>query len=194
MSGGGTGRGTHRTVRAVRAVALGALGALLLGAITDCGGGGGGGGAAAPASPVAITVTSTAFEQDGTIPDRYTCSGSGTVPALAWSGVPADAGWLALVVDDPSAPGGTFHHWYVVQIPSTVKGVAEGGAAPGRAVVGWKAPCPPSGSTDTYEFTVYALPKGYAPAKLGTVPVYDADGLEAHALGEGTLSATATGK
>ncbi|MFC1420833.1 YbhB/YbcL family Raf kinase inhibitor-like protein [Streptacidiphilus cavernicola] len=177
--------------RVVRVGALG-LGALcMLGAVTGCGGGGGA--AVHPTAPAAITVTSADFQQDGVIPVRFTCAGDGTVPALAWSGVPADTGWLALVVDDPSAPGGTYHHWYVVQIPPAVKGVAEGGAPQGRTVVGWKAPCPPTHTTDTYEFTVYALPKGYAPTKLGAVPVYDVDGLAAHALGEGTLSATATG-
>ncbi|MHA6763374.1 YbhB/YbcL family Raf kinase inhibitor-like protein [Streptacidiphilus sp. PAMC 29251] len=181
--------------RAIRELALGAL---LLAAVTACGGGGGNGGgstAAEPsASPVPITVTSTAFQQGGSIPDEYTCAGDGTAPALAWSGVPADAGWLALVVNDPSAPGGTYHHWYVVQIPVATTGVAEGGTPQGRTVVGWKPPCPPSGSTDTYEFTVYALPKGYQPTKVGTVPSYDLDGLEAHAVGKGMLSATATGK
>ena len=150
--------------------------------------------AAAPAEPAAITVTSTAFQQNGTIPDAYTCSGQGAIPALAWSGVPSGTAWLALVVDDPSAPGGTFHHWYVIRIPAGTGGVARGVAPQGRTVVGWKAPCPPSGSTDTYEFSVYAMPEGYVPTALGKVPVPDADGLAAHALGEGTLSATATGK
>ena len=190
--------GLHAGRREGRAAGAAVLGALLLGGAVGCGSGGAGPAAAptpAPtsAAPAAITVTSPDFQQGGTIPKRYTCSGDGTVPALAWSGVPAGTGWLALVVEDPSAPGGTFHHWYVVQIPPGTKGVAEGGAPQGRSVVGWTAPCPPSGNTDTYEFTVYAMPKGYVPAKTGTVPRYDVDGLEAHAVGEGMLSATASG-
>jgi phosphatidylethanolamine-binding protein (PEBP) family uncharacterized protein len=175
-----------------RAIGTATASVLALGALAGCGARGGG--ATAPAVPAAITVTSTAFHQGGTIPDAYTCSGRGAIPALAWSGVPAGTAWLALVVDDPSAPGGTFHHWYVIRIPPGTRGVAENVAPHGRIVVGWQAPCPPSGSTDTYQFSVYAMPKGYVPTALGAVPVPDADGLAAHALGEGTLSATATGK
>jgi Raf kinase inhibitor-like YbhB/YbcL family protein len=108
-----------------------------------------------------ITVTSPAFEAGGAIPDTFTCRGAGDVPPLAWTGVPAGADSLALVVHDPDAPRGPFLHWVVVGIPASATGMAElpAGAAEGLNSAGrhgWYPPCPPHG-THRYVFTVYAL-------------------------------------
>ena len=120
--------------------------------------------------PQTITVTSSAFAENETVPSRYTCDGENVSPPLAWTGVPSEAAALALVVDDPDAPRGTFTHWVVLDIPVSESGSDEAGV-PGAGVqaknsagdAGWFGPCPPSG-THHYRFTVYALstPTGLA--------------------------------
>ena len=109
-----------------------------------------------------ITVTSSAFKEGQPIPAEYSCDGPGRIPALSWQGAPTDAP-LALVVDDPDAPRGTFTHWVVLDLPSGTTeldgeslpaGATEAMNSGGR--VGWYPPCPPSG-THRYRFTVHAL-------------------------------------
>src|SRR3990170_5065384 len=60
---------------------------------------------------VQMKISSTAFEQNGQIPKKYTCDGSDVNPPLKFEGVPAEAKSLALIVDDPDAPVGTWVHW-----------------------------------------------------------------------------------
>jgi len=116
----------------------------------------------APDAPTSITVTSRTFEDGRQIPPDNTCKGAGTPPALAWTGVPPAAKSLALVVDDPDAPGGTYVHWVVYDLQpadGTLAGPAPTGAreaANSGGGDGWTPPCPPSG-THHYRFTVYAL-------------------------------------
>jgi Raf kinase inhibitor-like YbhB/YbcL family protein len=128
----------------------------------------GGGQAKEPATtaPSGITVTSTAFRDGGTIPRKYTCDGDGVSPPLAWKGVPPNTGALALVVDDPDAPKGTFTHWVLLDLEPTTTLIAEGHAgftqaknSAGKAE--YFGPCPPSG-THHYRFTVYALSEATA--------------------------------
>lgn len=114
-------------------------------------------------APDVITVTSPAFREGGPIPPRFTCDGDGVSPPLAWHGVPADAEAVALVVDDPDAPRGTFVHWVVLDLPAGTKEVGAdavpSGAIQARNSAGrasYFGPCPPSG-THHYRFTVYAL-------------------------------------
>ena len=110
-----------------------------------------------------ITVSSSAFQDRQPIPERFTCDGDGDAPPLTWDDVPSDAAALALVVDDPDAPNGTFVHWIVLDIPSETTGL-EAGAVPSGATqaknsagkASYAGPCPPSG-THRYRFTVYAL-------------------------------------
>lgn len=110
-----------------------------------------------------ITVSSTAFTDDQPIPARFTCDGAGDTPPLAWDGIPKEAAALALVVDDPDAPNGTFVHWVVLDLPPETTQL-DGGTLPSGAVQAknsagkpsYYGPCPPSG-THHYRFTVYAL-------------------------------------
>jgi Raf kinase inhibitor-like YbhB/YbcL family protein len=112
----------------------------------------------------AMIVTSSDFSQGQMIPDRFSCQGDNVSPALSWSGVPAQAKSLALVVEDPDAPSGTFIHWIVVNLPPKIQGLAEGGPLPagaqeitnsgGRKT--YMGPCPPSG-THHYHFKLFAL-------------------------------------
>jgi Raf kinase inhibitor-like YbhB/YbcL family protein len=110
----------------------------------------------------AMKISSTAFADGQSIPGKYTCDGSDTNPPLAFSGAPASAKDLALVVDDPDAPGGTFDHWIVWNIPATTTAVAEGQSpqgVTGRNGFGKNAyggPCPPGGE-HRYQFKLYAL-------------------------------------
>jgi Raf kinase inhibitor-like YbhB/YbcL family protein len=125
----------------------------------------GGGGDAAPDVPDTIKLTSPAFADGATIPTRFTCAGEETSPPLRWSGVPHDARELALIVDDPDAPGGTFVHWVLCKLSPDSDALAEGkvpaGALEGESSAGKAAyvgPCPPPGDDPHhYDFTLYAL-------------------------------------
>jgi Raf kinase inhibitor-like YbhB/YbcL family protein len=118
----------------------------------------------APAAPDRIALTSSAFPANGTIPKRFTCDGANVSPPLRWSGVPADARELALLVEDPDA-GGTFVHWVLFKLEPDSAGIAEGevpaGARQGKNSAGdasYTGPCPPKGDTPHhYEFFLYAL-------------------------------------
>ena len=138
------------------------------------------------ATPAAITLTSSAFADSEAVPAKYTCLGGGTIPPLSWTGVPKDTAWLALYMEDTSASDLT--HWYTVEIPAGTNGVTEGQQPKGHVVSSYLPPCPEAGTEDDYVFTVYALPKDYSPAKIGSVISFDPDGLHAHAIGEGTLT------
>ena len=107
-----------------------------------------------------LIVKSPAFENNKSIPKKYSCDGDEVNPALTVEGIPAAAKTLALVIDDPDAPRGTFDHWVVYNIPPTTK-IGEN-SVPGTEGVnsasqhGYIGMCPPSG-THRYFFKVYAL-------------------------------------
>lgn len=114
-----------------------------------------------------MNLTSPAFKDGGAIPAKYSCDGEGVSPPLAWTGVPAGAQALALIVEDPDAPSGVFTHWVVFNIPPTADGLSENashegmpaGAKQGRNSMGrtgWFGPCPPSGAHH-YVFHLYAV-------------------------------------
>jgi hypothetical protein len=106
-------------------------------------------------------ITSEAFEHEGTIPTRFTCDGENTSPELLLRGVPGGVMSLAIIVDDPDAPSGTFVHWVAYDIPPT--DTIPEGSSPGTTGrnstggTGYLGPCPPSGPAHRYFFTVYAL-------------------------------------
>ncbi len=70
-----------------------------------------------------ITVRSPAFADGDTIPGVYTCDGDDVSPPLEWSGVPSDVAELAVVVEDPDAPGGTFVHWVLWGLDAGLSGL-----------------------------------------------------------------------
>jgi Raf kinase inhibitor-like YbhB/YbcL family protein len=131
--------------------------------LVGCGDDGGEGGDAPSGGDDLIDVTSPAFTDGEPIPAQYTCdSDDERSPPLNWSGVPAGARAVALVVDDPDAPGG-YVHWVVVDLPAGQGGLAGGDlAGEGIEIVNssgeaaYAGPCPPSG-VHHYRFTVYAL-------------------------------------
>ena len=116
-----------------------------------------------------MRIFSPAFSPGAAIPGKYTCDGSDVNPPLAFSGVPAAAKGLALVVDDPDAPAGVWDHWIVWNISPGTGAIGENSLPPGASQGrnGWGksaygGPCPPSGR-HRYLFRLYALD---APLKL----------------------------
>lgn len=114
-----------------------------------------------------LRLTSPALGPGAAIPAAFTCQGQGTSLPLAWSGVPAGAQSLALVVEDPDAPKGTFTHWIVYDLPPSAGALAAGaastglprGAQQGRndyGRPGYGPPCPPRGQHH-YVISLYAL-------------------------------------
>lgn len=113
--------------------------------------------------PASIAVSSNDLTDGGTVPADFTCDGDEVSPQLAWDAVPDDAAVLALVVDDPDAPSGTFTHWVVLDIPTTTSATNRGEVPAGGTVglnsageASYAGMCPPDGSHD-YRFTVFAL-------------------------------------
>jgi Raf kinase inhibitor-like YbhB/YbcL family protein len=128
-------------------------------------------------STMSFSLTSPAFAHQAEMPRRYTCevSGAELSPPLAWSGVPAGARSLALIVDDPDAPDPqaprrTWVHWVLYNLPPAAGGLVEGaGGAAAHGLPagtrqgdndwnrpGYGAPCPPVGR-HRYFFKLYAL-------------------------------------
>ncbi len=113
-----------------------------------------------------MSLSSPAFRQGERIPAKYTCQGKDISPPLAWSGVPASTRSLALIMDDPDAPGGVFTHWVIFNIPPERRQLAEavpaefGSGLQGSTDFGsngYGGPCPPPGHPHHYRFTLYAL-------------------------------------
>jgi len=109
------------------------------------------------------SFTSSAFAAGGTIPRRHSCDGEDRSPPLSWTTPPAGSRSLALILDDPDAPGGRFVHWLAWGIGPDTGGLAEGEAAPLEGhndfgTVGYRGPCPPRGrGPHRYRFRLHAL-------------------------------------
>lgn len=115
-----------------------------------------------------MKLESPIFTANGMIPSYYTCDGQDISPALSWDAPPTGTQSLALIVDDPDAPGYIFVHWVVYDIPAEVRHLPE--AVPPQATLlnggvqgkndfgnlGYGGPCPPSG-VHRYFFKLYAL-------------------------------------
>ena len=111
---------------------------------------------------MSMTVSSTEFAEGGLIPPRHTCDGENLSPPLSFSGVPAGTQELALLVEDPDAPSGTFVHWVAWGIDPSKGALPEGAAPPGVGANGfgrtsYGGPCPPPGSAHRYVFTAFAV-------------------------------------
>ncbi len=114
-------------------------------------------------------ITSTSFQHEKEIPAKYTCKGADVSPDLAWAGLPDGTKSLVLIADDPDAPGGTWVHWLMWNIPASVHVLHEGmpkdaqlkdGTRQGTndfGKLGYNGPCPPPGGPHRYFFRLYAL-------------------------------------
>lgn len=146
---------------------------------------------------MSIKLTSTAFQDGGLIPSNYTCDGANVSPTLNWSGVPPTAKALAIVCEDPDAPGKTWVHWVVYDIPPTTMQLSEGivheeklsnGSKQGTndfKKVGYGGPCPPSG-THRYFFRLYALDSETS-LGLGATKERLLEAIDGHVLAQGEL-------
>jgi Raf kinase inhibitor-like YbhB/YbcL family protein len=109
-----------------------------------------------------MKITSSAFQEGGNIPSKFTCDGGDSSPPLKIDGAPAEAKSLVLIVDDPDAPGGLFTHWLVWDIDPKTTDIPESSAPKGVqgkndfGKSGYGGPCPPSG-THRYYFKIFAL-------------------------------------
>jgi Raf kinase inhibitor-like YbhB/YbcL family protein len=107
-----------------------------------------------------MEISSPEFKNNEYIPAKFTCEGEDINPALIISAIPGDAQGLALIMDDPDAPMGTWVHWVVFDMPLVSR--IEENSVPGKLGVtssgrrDYHGPCPPSG-THHYFFKIYAL-------------------------------------
>ncbi len=154
-----------------------------------------------PKSPGAkLTVTSSAFEEGQPIPKQYTGEGADHSPPLKWDAPPEKTKSLALLVEDPDAPGGTFIHWIAFDLPADTRELAENASAgkmPEGTVqgtnsfgkTGYNGPKPPAGKAHRYVFKVFALDRKLdLDAKARHAQL--ADALHGHVLAEGELKGT----
>ena len=144
-----------------------------------------------------IKIASSAFENGGLIPSRYTCDGEDISPPLQWEQVPEGTMSIALICDDPDAPMGTFVHWVLFNLPAGAKELAEdvptdktlpNGARQGITDfgrIGYGGPCPPSG-THRYFFKIYALDAELT-LKAGAGKRELLKAMEGHVLAQGQL-------
>ena len=111
---------------------------------------------------VSMKLTSPEFEHNSAMPSEYTCDGANIIPELNIEEIPENAKSLALIMDDPDAPAGTWVHWVVWNIPLDTKTIQKGTEPQGVQGTtsfgkpGYGGPCPPSG-THRYFFKLYAL-------------------------------------
>lgn len=142
-----------------------------------------------------LELKSSAFQSGGDIPRKHTCDANDVSPQLSWSNAPAGTRAFALIADDPDAPGGTWVHWVIYDLPADAKELAEGipttealpkGAKQGTndfRKIGYGGPCPPPGLPHRYFFKLYALD---APTGLQTRATKQQllKAIENHVLGE----------
>jgi Raf kinase inhibitor-like YbhB/YbcL family protein len=111
-----------------------------------------------------LKISSSAFEDHGPIPVKYTGDGDDVSPSLEWSGAPENTRAFALVCHDPDAPlVDGFTHWVAygissdtTSVPEAAKNLKTGTNSVGNA--GYNGPAPPPGhGVHHYYFWVYAL-------------------------------------
>lgn len=146
-----------------------------------------------------LSLSSIAFQDGERIPVKYTCEGQDISPPLMWSEPPPGTQSLALIVDDPDAPGGVFTHWVLFNIlpdsrelPEAVPTQAQlpSGALQGKndfGRVGYGGPCPPPGRPHRYCFTLYALDRVLG-LKGGVSKKQVLDAMKGHILVQGKLT------
>lgn len=154
-----------------------------------------------------IQVTSTAFAEGKVIPKKYTGEGEDVPPPLAWSNLPEGTKQIALICDDPDAPGPQpWVHWVIYNLPADATGLPEGvprgprlkapaGGLQGKNSwdsdnIGYRGPLPPKGhGRHRYYFKLYALD-----VQLSLEPGLSKDALlkkiEGHVLAQGQLMST----
>lgn len=150
--------------------------------------------------PMSIELTSPVFKNGEAIPQKYSCDGEDISPPLHWDNVPAGTTSLALIMDDPDAPRGTWVHWVLYNIPPATnelpENVAPVDSLPGEGSqgnnswkrVGYGGPCPPV-RTHRYFFKIYALNTQLS-LDAGATKADVLQTMEGHILAQGHLMGT----
>jgi len=148
-----------------------------------------------------IQLTSDAFRHGDPIPSRYTCDGENISPQLSWGTVPDGTKSIAIIVEDPDAPRGTFLHWILYNLPPATTKLPEHvpedrrlprGGEQGMndmRTVGYFGPCPPPGRPHRFFFRLYALDTMLGTLSGGGSQAFH-KAVEGHVLGEGELMGT----
>lgn len=138
-----------------------------------------------------LTLTSSAFADQGSMDSRFTCDGANTSPPLSISGVPAEAKSLVLIMDDPDVPtsvraDGMWDHWIKFNIPPETREIPENTEPPGisgagtRGNLAYNGPCPPD-REHRYFFKLYALDTSLDLEEGASKPAVEA-AMEGHVL------------
>jgi Raf kinase inhibitor-like YbhB/YbcL family protein len=112
---------------------------------------------------MSVTITSASFAANAPIPVDHTCDGADQSPQLSWTSMPGTTRSIAVVLDDPDAPSGTFTHWLLWNVAAETRTLPPGAMGGGMAgtndfgKVGYNGPCPPKGKLHHYRFNVYGL-------------------------------------
>jgi Raf kinase inhibitor-like YbhB/YbcL family protein len=118
---------------------------------------------------MAFSISSSDFQNGAEIPKKFTCDGADSSPELSWIDPPTGTRGLALIADDPDAPGGIFTHWVLFNLPADIRNLSANvskvdelpnGARQGKngfRKIGYGGPCPPPGKPHRYFFKLYAL-------------------------------------
>jgi Raf kinase inhibitor-like YbhB/YbcL family protein len=145
-----------------------------------------------------MELKSSAFQNGGEIPRKFTCDANDISPLLSWDKAPTGTKAFALIADDPDAPVGTWVHWVIYDLPAETKELTEGKATtealPDGAKqgindfkkVGYGGPCPPRGSAHRYFFKLYAL-DGPTHLKPRATKQQLLSAMKGHILGEAEL-------
>lgn len=146
-------------------------------------------------STAKFSLASQVFKEGENIPTKYTCDGKDVSPPLSWGSPDAGTKSLALIMDDPDAPGGVFTHWVLFNLPANITSLPEGvpkldrlesGGIQGVndfGEKGYSGPCPPAGKSHTYRFILYALDAELI-LKPGATKEEVLKAMEGHVLGK----------
>ncbi len=141
-----------------------------------------------------MKIRSTVFEDGGAIPSRYTCDAENINPTLEIGDIPKEAESLALIMEDPDAPVGTWIHWLKWNLPPDLSFIDESsdpGGISGRGSAGnlsYIGPCPPDG-VHRYFFRIFALDTVLDLAG-GSSKIDLMNAMSGHILAEGELMGT----
>jgi len=144
--------------------------------------------------PMTMSITSPAFNYGEALPIQFSCDGENVSPDLDWFGIPDGTVTLALIMDDPDAPVGTWVHWVLYNLPVDIPGLRQGASGVGLDgknswnQTGYGGPCPPGG-THRYFFKLYALDTSLD-LKAGATKMALESALEGHVLGQAELMGT----
>jgi Raf kinase inhibitor-like YbhB/YbcL family protein len=149
-----------------------------------------------------LQVTSSAITDNQPISAKFTADGPDVSPPLSWSNAPADTKSFVLLCDDPDAPGGSFVHWLLFDLPPDVTSLPEGFPRPGTdtgnikegmtdfGTCGYKGPAPPRGRPHHYHFKVFAIDMASIGLKRGARKPTVLNAVKGHVLAEGELVGT----